>query len=395
MARFEKISTADIGVDFVIAASQYFVGKCLFSDAKPRVSKPVFHGLLALFASLCVVCAAGMILNLIGPHPEWNRFLTPLPIAVVSSIELMWGFISAISVALYMAFRAWFRSLPPTYSPMRRRLLQAGATAIVAAPAAALSFGALIERRNFQVVEVDLPIPDLHRDLEGFTIAQLSDFHVSPYLSVRDAGRAVDMANELKPRLTLVTGDLISSRGDPLDATIAELARLRADTGVLGCLGNHEIYAQCEDYAEQQARRVGIEFLRLSARRIHWGNGQLNFAGVDYQPFRNRAAYLKGADKLIVTGMPNILLSHNPDVFPVAARQGYQAVLSGHTHGGQVTVEILRQTLNVVRFLTPYVAGLYRQGGSACYVTAGIGTIGMPVRLGATPEITLLKLRRA
>jgi len=70
-------------------------------------------------------------------------------------------------------------------------------------------------------------------------------------------------------------------------------------------------------------------------------------------------------------------------------------VISGHTHGGQVTVEILRQTLNVVRFFTPYVAGLYRLNGRSCYVTAGIGTIGMPVRLGAQPEITLLRLRRA
>jgi predicted MPP superfamily phosphohydrolase len=70
-------------------------------------------------------------------------------------------------------------------------------------------------------------------------------------------------------------------------------------------------------------------------------------------------------------------------------------VLGGHTHGGQVTVEILNQNLNIARFFTPYVAGLYRLNGSSCYVNSGVGTIGMPVRLGAPPEITLLRLRKA
>ena len=69
-------------------------------------------------------------------------------------------------------------------------------------------------------------------------------------------------------------------------------------------------------------------------------------------------------------------------------------MLAGHTHGGQVTIEILKQTINVARFLTPYVSGLYVERGASCYVTRGIGTIGIPARLGATPEITLLKLRR-
>ena len=93
--------------------------------------------------------------------------------------------------------------------------------------------------------------------------------------------------------------------------------------------------------------------------------------------------------------MLNVLLQHNPDVFPTAARQGWDLTLAGHTHGGQVNFEILNQDLNVARFYTPYVRGLYRSGRSAIYVTRGIGTIGMPARIGAPPEITLLRLRMA
>jgi predicted MPP superfamily phosphohydrolase len=91
----------------------------------------------------------------------------------------------------------------------------------------------------------------------------------------------------------------------------------------------------------------------------------------------------------------NILLSHNPDVFPVAARQGYHLTLAGHTHGGQVAVEILDQTINPARFFTPYVRGLYRLDHRAAYVTRGIGTIGIPARIGVPPEITLIRLRKA
>ena len=94
-------------------------------------------------------------------------------------------------------------------------------------------------------------------------------------------------------------------------------------------------------------------------------------------------------------GALNILLQHNPDVFPTAVRQGWDLTLAGHTHGGQVNVEILNHDLNIARFYTPYVRGLYRSGRSAIYVTRGIGTIGMPARIGAPPEVTLLRLRKA
>ena len=118
----------------------------------------------------------------------------------------------------------------------------------------------------------------------------------------------------------------------------------------------------------------------------------MNVAGVDYQ--RMAEPYLVDAQALVDPKAFNLLLSHNPDVFPVAAEQGYQLTLAGHTHGGQVRVEILRQDLNVARFFTPYVDGLYQHGGSSIFVTRGIGTIGLPARLGAPPEVALLRLCR-
>ena len=278
---------------------------------------------------------------------------------------------------------------------LTRRSLLANATTAAAAvvPFGFAGYGTLLVRTNFALREVDFPVRSLPPDLEGLRIALLSDIHFGAYLSRPEIDRVVAMANEARPQVTLVTGDLITRQGDPLETCLDALKRLRADAGVFGCMGNHEIYADCEDLTEQRARAVGIDFLRMERRTLRFGQARLNLAGVDYQ--RQNRPYLVGAQWLVEPGAVNLLLSHNPDVFPVAAGMGYDLVVGGHTHGGQVTVEILEQTLNASRFFTPYVAGLYRRDSSSLYVSRGIGTINLPMRLGARPEVALLRLRRA
>ena len=134
------------------------------------------------------------------------------------------------------------------------------------------------------------------------------------------------------------------------------------------------------------SRRRGAANPRL----LRFGAASINFAGVDYQRFGR--PYLRGAERLIEPGTVNVLLSHNPDVFPVAASQGYDLTIAGHTHGGQVDFEILHQHMNVARVYTPYVAGIYTRGKSSVYVSTGLGTIGVPVRIGAAAEVSLLRL---
>jgi predicted MPP superfamily phosphohydrolase len=145
-----------------------------------------------------------------------------------------------------------------------------------------------------------------------------------------------------------------------------------------------------EDYVAAEAARRGVLFLRHQAARLRFGNAQLNLAGVDYQPFHT--LYLVGAERLMAPGCLNVLLSHQPDVFPVAAEQGWNLTIGGHTHGGQIGVEILHHNVSPARYFTPYVRGLYRIDSSAGYVSTGLGTVGLPVRLGAPPEVSLIRL---
>jgi predicted MPP superfamily phosphohydrolase len=337
---------------------------------------------------------AAITLGLILSVPTASRLpLTP-SLGWLRGVSLLWAFTSSAAWIVYRVLRL-VRWRADEADPARRALLRTAGAAAVAAPFALVGFGTFVERTAFGIREIDIPIPDLHHDLEGLRLVQISDIHLSPFLSEREFARVVDAANGLRAHVMFVTGDLISVRGDPLDACLDQIARLRADAGTLGCLGNHEIYARTEEYTTVQAARMGVQFLRSQARRLRFGDATINVGGVDYQRMNKRAYYLPGAQRLLSPGALNILLSHNPDVFPVAAQQGWDFALSGHTHGGQVNFEILHYGLNVARFYTPYVYGLYTEGRSSIYVTRGIGTIGMPARLGAPPEISVLRLRKA
>jgi hypothetical protein len=384
-------TTSEVALFFGLGAVQWWMARSAISFIRKHLSsKP------ARVCSYAVILLASLVILGLALHLP-NATDLPLPgffFGWFRGAALIWGFASAPSWLVYRLLRA-HKPRRESIDPVRRALLHVAGSTVIAAPFALVGYGAVVERTDFQLREVDVPIPNLHPDLVGLRLLQLSDIHLSPFLSEQEFARAVDMANELRPHLMLVTGDLISVHGDPLDACLRQIARLRSDAGTLGCLGNHEIYAGVEDYAVDQAARLGIPLLRDRTRRFRFGNAQINIAGVDYQRMSWSDHYLEGAEKLLAPGSLNILLQHNPDVFPTAARQGWDLTLAGHTHGGQVNVEILHHNLNIARFYTPYVRGLYRSGRSAIYVTRGIGTIGMPARIGAAPEISLLRLRKA
>jgi hypothetical protein len=356
-----------------------------------------FSGWRCTVARSAIVLAD--ILLAIGYLLTWSDLVARLrlpgrPAAVLGAVALTYLMASTILYVLYGILKAVRNHMAADVDSGRRQALNAAGSVVMAAPLAVIGYGSLIQRTDFRVRELDAPIPGLPHDLDGLRVLQLSDIHLSAFLSESELARVIDAAIELRPNLIVVTGDLISGRGDPLDACIRQLARLKADAGVFGCMGNHERYARVEEYTQEAAGRVGIRFLRSESQQLRFGNSTLNLAGVDYQSLAGKQRYLRGAESLIVPGACNVLLSHNPDVFPVAAQQGYNLLLAGHTHGGQVTVEILERSINPARYLTPYVYGLYRSGSATAYVTRGIGTIVIPARIGAPPEISVLRLRK-
>jgi hypothetical protein len=376
----------DLFLFIVFVIVQWSICTTLWRAHKQPLARACLLGFEAL-----IVC--GYACSFAGPGR-----LTQVPSGmaeVAGAAALTYLIAASFMWAIYCILGRIRKHFAAPTNALRRRTLNAAANLAIAAPFVALGYGALIERTRFRLREVDVFIPGLAPGLEGLRILQLSDIHMGPFLSESDLARVVDMGMESKPDLAVITGDLISTHGDPLDACIRQLARIKAEAGVFGCMGNHEHYARAEGYTEQAAARAGIRFLRGRSQQLQFGGAILNLAGVDHQWKTQGRKYLRGAERMVVPGALNLLLSHNPDVFPVAASQGYNLMLSGHTHGGQINIEIYDQSISPSRFVTPYVYGLYRAQGAAAYVTRGIGTIGIPVRIGAPPEVVAIRLRKA
>lgn len=277
--------------------------------------------------------------------------------------------------------------------PTRREALATLAKTSLAVPFAFSGYGTFIARAAFEVRENEISFRNLPPDLDGLRIAQVTDIHAGPHLSSKQMRRIVEMANETKPQLAFITGDLVTKLGDPLEGCIDIFSKLKADSGIWGCMGNHEHFCESEDYVVDYGRKRGMEFMRQTTADLRFGQARLNLVGVDYQ--RKSRPYLEAAEQWVDPAAFNLLLSHNPDVFPTAAELGYDLTVSGHTHGGQVTIEIVEQHVNAGRFYTPYVAGAYNIDDKSLYVSRGVGTVNLPMRIGALPEITLLTLRRA
>jgi predicted MPP superfamily phosphohydrolase len=299
--------------------------------------------------------------------------------------------------------------------PARHTVFRYAAYLAGGLPFLAVVYGATAGRLRYRVVPVDVPLAHLPSSLDGLRIVHLSDLHIGDFMSRTALRRAIDMINAVQPDLAVLTGDLITSAHDPLEDGIAELSRLQVPLGVWGCHGNHERWAGVEARTQALFARDGMHVLRQQCVELSWRGGRFNLIGVDDQRERARpgepSSMLRSIEGLVRPDIPNILLSHNPDTFPRAAALGIELSLAGHTHGGQIRFTLGHRQWSPASLVTPFVAGLYRlpfgpatpiasektamrpQQCAFLYVNPGLGTLGLPLRLGMPPEITVLTLR--
>jgi uncharacterized protein len=285
----------------------------------------------------------------------------------------------------------------------RRRFLERAAVGVGATPFVACAYGLTIGRLDVETTHRRIVLDRLPKAFDGFRMAQLSDLHIGPFMSAREIRRVVAMTNELKPDLMVLTGDYVTWDPSTQAVVVDVLAGLKAPLGIIGCLGNHELWTSCEDSITRLFATRDIRILRQERTGITVRGETLNFIGVDYESLRHGGPrpegivrhYLKGVKELMLPDTANILLSHNPNTFDRAAELGVDLSLAGHTHGGQVTLEFINKNLSPSRLITDYVRGWFSKPGGQLYVNRGIGTIGVPIRLDAPPEITVFELKRS
>jgi len=289
--------------------------------------------------------------------------------------------------------------------PARRRFLEQTAMVVASVPFAAGAYGMLYERVDVETTHQRVKLRRLPKAFDGFRIAQLSDIHIGPFMSEEEIRRIVGLANKVKPDLMVLTGDFVTWDPSTQVPVVRALAGLKAPFGIYGCVGNHEAWSHTEDSITALFAAEGIKILRQERVAISSQNEAFNLIGVDFQTktrLRNRPGrgehfvrkYLSGVEKLIAPETANVLLSHNPNTFDRAAELGIELSLAGHTHGGQVSLEFVNQNISPSRLITSYVKGWFQKAGAQLYVNRGIGTIGIPIRIGSPPEITVFELTR-
>jgi uncharacterized protein len=409
----------------VILALTPLTQSCWFAQAWHAIDAVAWRGPRALLQGLWTVAALvvlAAVLDLLrgrvlprqafGP---WGRAIARLwliaswcsVVAMTAVGSLAWCSQSAMA-ALPVVHAA--RVEPARHAVFRYAVYLAGSL-----PFLAVVYGATAGRLRYRVVPVEVPITDLPPNLDGLRIVHLSDLHIGDFMPRAALRRAVDMINVVQPDLAVLTGDFITSERDPLEDGIAELSRLRVPLGVWACHGNHERWAGVEARTQALFARDGMHVLRQQCVELSWHSGRFNLIGVDDQRERARpgepSSMLRSIEGLVRSDIPNILLSHNPDTFPRAAALGIELSLAGHTHGGQLRFTLGNHQWCPASLITPFAVGLYRlpfglaadtsseetaaapRKCAFLYVNPGLGTLGLPLRLGMPPEITVLTLR--
>ena len=366
-----------------------------------RLAKTRKMRIVLAVAGLAAYLALFLLNIVFGRHVSptrltWHDALISAPFAWWVVCSLL-AFLLAI---LVWPLRRAARSTGALASPGRRHFLERSATAVVAAPFVAGAYGLLYGRLNLQITHQRIRLARLPKAFTGFRIAQLSDIHIGPFMPEDEIRKYVRMTNGLKPDLIALTGDFITWDPSTQHAVVSALTGLHAPFGIFGCLGNHEAWSHTEDSITRMLQQVGIRILRRERVPISTQGESFNLIGIDFETRRHMVpgsekfvrTYLEGVESLVAPDTANILMSHNPDTFDRAAELGIDLSLAGHTHGGQVALEFVSPEIAPSRLVTPYVAGNNQKPGGQLYVNRGIGTIGVPMRIGAPPEITVYEL---
>jgi hypothetical protein len=363
-----------------------------FAVGLARVLSRASVPLPALAAALLSIAAALLIRGRVanarmdGPIARWKLYLVEEPFYVHWCATLVSAPLFALGALAIIAGH-----LLGAQGSFTAELGDLATFAYLAA--LALSFyGVVVRRRWLRVRTLEISVPGLGAEFDGYRIAQLSDLHIGGLGPRRRAMRWVRRANALDVDLVALTGDYVTT-GDAFHHDIAAvLTALRARDGVFAVLGNHDYFSDGEPMISL-LRAGGVTVLCNEHRAITRGDDRLIVAGVDdtYTRRDDIARALEGRE----AGLPLVALAHDPQLFHELARRGAALVLSGHTHWGQLALPFVAERVNLSRLSYRYHAGLYYSGASTLYVHPGLGTTGPPVRLGAPPEITVLRLRCA
>ena len=285
--------------------------------------------------------------------------------------------------------------------PTRRQFLQVAA-GVAATGALALGEDAVILEPNHPILTVmEVVLARLPAAFDGFTIAQLSDFHYDEHFSAVAIRAAMEIVNDLHPDLVVLTGDFVTvpmfhrrfhtakRAASAAEPCASLLVQLHPRLGIVSILGNHDVESDAPRVIET-LHSHGLPVLRNRSIPIEQGGSRIWLCGLDSvwegNPDLDLALHGVPREELVV------LLVHEPDFADEAAHYPVDLQLSGHSHGGQIWLPGIGAPW-LPLFARKYPRGLHRIGPLTLYTNIGLGTIRVPIRLNCPPEVTLFALR--
>ncbi len=379
----------------------------------PRAARMILTGLFLVF-NLALVLV--LILRPdVRKFPEWLQLTAVFPFLLwhasgffLALVLGLWALIAGV-LKLVLRFLRLFRPVREKadllaatprfrkFDASRRTFLRRSAYVVATATVGGTSYGMLVGKNQREVTTTEIPVHGLPQAFDRFVIALVSDIHAGAFMVKGQMREYVAIANDLGADLTVVPGDFVTGSVDEVYPFAEVFGELRAPHGVYGVLGNHDFYTGDPDRVANVVDRAGIRMLRDSSAVIRRGTSSFSLVGVDDVGRRDRApVMLDRALAAVPKGEATVLLCHRPYYLPQASARNVGLMLSGHTHGGQIVLgRFGNAVLTPAAFASPYVWGLYRLEKTRMYVTRGIGTVGLPMRINCPAEISKIVLRAA
>jgi len=267
----------------------------------------------------------------------------------------------------------------------------------------------VIRKDDYEIKKHTIKINGLPEELKGFRIVQINDIHCGPYMEIDQMTIYCKIINSLSPDLILIPGDLTNSLELEVHPLIEAFKNLKSKYGVYITLGNHDYFSNPDYIAGKITSDSPFKMLRNDSEFLNVKGKNLILLGLE--DTRNSSGQrspdiLKYMDEtiLITTQLankkgiefentPKLMLCHKPYLFKEMLDKNIDLILSGHTHGGQIVLaKIGDLNLSIAAAVSPYISGLYQEKNSQMYISDGLGTVGMPIRLNCPPEITILTL---
>jgi hypothetical protein len=244
---------------------------------------------------------------------------------------------------------------------------------------------------HFEVVPIDIIIPELDPVFEGFTIAHITDIHLGQWISKERLTGVMELVNEQKPDIIAITGDFVSYAIDHIIEDLTEcLKTLNPNNVSIAVLGNHDHWLGA-DKIRNVLKNSGILDISNDVYTLKDGEAMIHFAGVDSVTLNKHRLDLV-MDKIHESG-PAILLAHEPDFADISSTTGrFSLQISGHSHGGQFVIPGIGTFVRGKNFLK-YPVGKYQVGEMIQYTNRGLGTNVFWLRINCPPEITIFSLK--